>query len=61
MATSGSVDFGMDARAIITEAFQTAKIIAAGETPGADEMADGENSLESPKRKKGEREKFLDF
>lgn len=45
MATSGSVDFGLDAREIITEAFQTAKILAAGETPNADEMADGERKL----------------
>lgn len=45
MATSGSVDFSMDAREIITEAFQTAKIIAAGETPTGDEMDDGERKL----------------
>lgn len=45
MATSGSVDFSMDAREIITEAFQTAKIVAAGETPTAEEMADGERKL----------------
>ena len=45
MATSGSVDFNLDARQIITEAFQTAKIIAAGETPSGDEMDDGERKL----------------
>lgn len=45
MATSGSVDFSLDAREIITEAFQTAKIIAAGETPTAQEMSDGERKL----------------
>lgn len=45
MATSGSVDFSMDAREIITEAFQTAKIVAAGETPTAEEMSDGERKL----------------
>lgn len=45
MATSGSVDFSLNAREIITEAFQTAKILAAGETPKADEMADGERKL----------------
>lgn len=45
MATSGSVDFSMDAREIVTEAFQTAKIVAAGETPTGDEMADGQRKL----------------
>lgn len=45
MATSGSVDFAMSAREIITEAFQTAKILAAGETPTGDEMDDGERKL----------------
>lgn len=45
MATSGSVDFSMDAREIITEAFRTAKIISPGETPTADEMDDGERKL----------------
>lgn len=45
MATSGSVDFSLDARQIITEAFQTAKIIASGETPTGDEMDDGERKL----------------
>lgn len=45
MATSGSVDFSLTAREIITEAFQTAKIIAAGETPTSDEMDDGERKL----------------
>lgn len=45
MATSGSVDFSLTAREIITEAFQTAKVIAAGETPTADELEDGERKL----------------
>lgn len=45
MATSGSTDFSLTAREIITEAFQTAKVIAAGETPTADELEDGERKL----------------
>lgn len=45
MATSGSVDFSLDAREIVTEAFQTAKIIAAGETPNGTESADGMRKL----------------
>lgn len=45
MATSGSVDFSLTAREIITEAFQTAKVVAAGETPTADELEDGERKL----------------
>lgn len=45
MATSGSVDFSLTAREIITEAFQTAKVIASGETPTADELTDGERKL----------------
>lgn len=45
MATSGSTDFSMDAREIVTAAFREAKIIAAGETPTADELADGLQKL----------------
>lgn len=45
MATSGSVDFAMTAREIVTEAFQTAKVISGGETPTGDEMADGMRKL----------------
>lgn len=41
MAVSGSTDFSMDARQIVTAAFREAKIIAAGETPTSDEMDDG--------------------
>lgn len=45
MATSGSTDFALTARDIVTEAFQTAKIVGSGETPSADEMADGQRKL----------------
>lgn len=45
MATSGSTDFGMDARQIVASAFRKAKIIASGETPAADEMADALEDL----------------
>lgn len=45
MATSGSVDYALTAREIVTEAFQTAKILAAGETPTGAESADGMRKL----------------
>lgn len=45
MATSGSTDFILTAQEIITEAFRTAKIIAAGETPTSGEIEDGRLKL----------------
>lgn len=45
MATSGSTDFALDARDIVTTAFRKAKIIAAGETPTSDELQDGLQDL----------------
>lgn len=40
MTTSGSTDFTLDAREIISQAFIEAKIVSPGETPTADEMDD---------------------
>lgn len=45
MATSGSTDFQMDARQIITSAFLNAKIYSPGETISAEDMDQGVESL----------------
>lgn len=45
MATSGSVNFSMNAREIITRAFRLLKIIGGTEDPTADEAATGEMVL----------------
>lgn len=45
MATSGSTDFSMDARSIITKAFRLTKIVGGSDTPSADEIDAGEQAL----------------
>lgn len=45
MATSGSTDFTMDSRQVITSAFVNAKIYAPGETITAEDMASGQEAL----------------
>lgn len=45
MAVSGSTDFNMDARQVITSAFVNAKIYSPGETITADDMESGQEAL----------------
>lgn len=45
MATSGSTDFKLDAREVIRSAFMNAKIYSPGETITAEDMQQGEESL----------------
>lgn len=45
MATSGSTDFTMDSRQVITSAFVNAKIYAPGETITAEDMSSGLETL----------------
>lgn len=45
MATSGSTDFSMNSREVITSAFINAKIYSPGETITAEDMASGQEAL----------------
>jgi hypothetical protein len=45
MAVSGSTDFAMNGRQVITSAFTNAKIYAPGETISAEDMASGQEAL----------------
>lgn len=45
MATSGSTDFNLTARQIVTFALKQLRVVGAGETPSAEDMSDGIEAL----------------
>jgi hypothetical protein len=45
MSTSGSIDFGLDARDVVTAALRKIRVIAAREEPTADQAADATEAL----------------